>query len=489
MMKHIFISCVTEDIKFCLKLYSLLSSDGWKVIHPLSESKLEPKPPIKLSNYLEEGSVDCVLVIWSKSSVKFGCLYEEAFLAMQRDILIQIILDNVDVPPPFNIYNPIYFTGHSDHDINKNLSSYEHLKEAIERMGRQERHMAMAMGLMREDSYSPPPPAKEVGSNLKRLAGLPFILAGAAIAGGMGFIKKVMSTSNEIPNNTHNNSKTTSKSFLVQSVEFAAFGAKQIVPDSFTILDVWAYLNKQEDEVLKKAASVGHTAKLGLKSGIEVRQGAVLSIALILPEMIVDEPVETMVWSGQATNTSFVIGIPSGITPGQYPGKVKIDCAGINIAKIIFMLPIVEGEREATKVPLGHVVYPRSAFASYASQNRADVLERIQGMKMVAPNIDIFLDVLSLRAGQNWLSELEKNIEERDAFYLFWSLPASQSQWVEKEWRLALEKRGLDYISPVPLDEPSVAPPPIELSSLHFNDAYLAYIKYHETKQAMSKLN
>jgi len=57
---------------------------------------------------------------------------------------------------------------------------------------------------------------------------------------------------------------------------------------------------------------------------------------------------------------------------------------------------------------------------------------------------------------------------------------ASSSEWVDREWRLALDRRGLPYIDPVPLDDPSRVPPPDELSSLHFNDAHLAYLKYYE---------
>jgi hypothetical protein len=43
---------------------------------------------------------------------------------------------------------------------------------------------------------------------------------------------------------------------------------------------------------------------------------------------------------------------------------------------------------------------------------------------------------------------------------------------------MALDTKGLDYIVPVPLQDPCEAPPPEALNSLHFNDAYLAHITY-----------
>jgi hypothetical protein len=62
-------------------------------------------------------------------------------------------------------------------------------------------------------------------------------------------------------------------------------------------------------------------------------------------------------------------------------------------------------------------------------------------------------------------------------FFLFWSSQAAGSEWVEREWRLALESKGLGFIDPVPLEDPATAPPPSELRSLHFNDCYVTYIR------------
>jgi hypothetical protein len=98
-------------------------------------------------------------------------------------------------------------------------------------------------------------------------------------------------------------------------------------------------------------------------------------------------------------------------------------------------------------------------------------------MKKVLPELDIFLDVLSLRSGQDWEQQLRLQIPAKDVFFLFWSANAACSMEVEKEWRLALELRGLEYIDPVPLVDPRESPPPKELASLHFNDLYLAYIQ------------
>jgi hypothetical protein len=116
-----------------------------------------------------------------------------------------------------------------------------------------------------------------------------------------------------------------------------------------------------------------------------------------------------------------------------------------------------------------------SAFASYSSKDREKVLMRVQGMRHVG--VDVFLDVLSLRAGQNWQDKVYEKITKTDMLFLFWSEHSSQSSNVENEWRFALNTRGIDFIHPVPLVDPGSVPPPQELSSLHFNDMFFLFVK------------
>jgi hypothetical protein len=86
------------------------------------------------------------------------------------------------------------------------------------------------------------------------------------------------------------------------------------------------------------------------------------------------------------------------------------------------------------------------------------------------------MDVKSLRSGENYEARLLEEIASRDVFFLFWSKAARASQWVEKEWRFALWKRGADFIDPIPLVTPNEVPPPRELAeTLHFGDWTLAY--------------
>ena len=166
--------------------------------------------------------------------------------------------------------------------------------------------------------------------------------------------------------------------------------------------------------------------------------------------------------------------IPEQAGAGDHGGQVCIHAAGLQIARLSFLVnvgpvqgPVVDATSQLHRIT--------SAYASYATEDRHDVLARIQGMLKVVPDLDVFVDVLSLRSGDNWRQRLEAAIVDHDVFYLFWSSAACQSTWVDWEWRTALRTRGLECIAPVPLETPDKAPPPPELSSLHFNDWTLQF--------------
>jgi len=176
-----------------------------------------------------------------------------------------------------------------------------------------------------------------------------------------------------------------------------------------------------------------------------------------------------MVWEGESTCVSFVVTLSVLSREVKCSGSALVFANGVQIARIPFLLSASGVPKEminASAVPY------KSAFASYASEA---VLGRIQGIHKVAPDLDVFLDVLLLRSGRQWEKELWREIPARDIFYLFWSRHARKSKWVEKEWRCALSKRGIEFIDPIPLEAPEKSPPPPELSSLHFNDWILAF--------------
>jgi hypothetical protein len=95
-----------------------------------------------------------------------------------------------------------------------------------------------------------------------------------------------------------------------------------------------------------------------------------------------------------------------------------------------------------------------------------------------ALEIEYFQDVLSLPPGQRWERELYRNIDVSNIFMLFWSKAARRSEWVEKEVRYALmRKGGVDEnppeIVPIILENES---PPSYMPEYHFRDPFVFFI-------------
>jgi len=107
------------------------------------------------------------------------------------------------------------------------------------------------------------------------------------------------------------------------------------------------------------------------------------------------------------------------------------------------------------------------------------VLKRVQMLTLL--RIGYFQDVLHLKPGDRWERKLYRHIDKCDLFLLFWSTAAKRSQWVLKEVRYALKRKGGDHLAPpqihpVIIEGPPAPEPPDELAHLHFNDKLIYFM-------------
>jgi len=265
----------------------------------------------------------------------------------------------------------------------------------------------------------------------------------------------------------------------IDRVHFAVAAPAAVQISQEFIVDVWAHLEKERKEVerLVRATTPNPERPVSIrpKGPFPIARGATLYVRLHFDDLHVEQPEDTILWKGTKGNASFVVSVPATVPPGQRIGVVTVNCDGrLQIARVPFQVLVVPAPVPFEQA-VHHMQRVQTAFASYASKDREEVLHRVQGMQKVLPDLEVFLDVTSLRSGEDWEKRLWQEIPRRDVFYLFWSRSAKHSPWVEKEWRCALETRGLSFIDPVPLEPPEIAEPPAELSQKHFNDWVLAY--------------
>jgi len=259
-------------------------------------------------------------------------------------------------------------------------------------------------------------------------------------------------------------------------VYFSVISPKTVVPESSFLLDIWAHLDEQRNDVINrsKEGSINDDILIKTKGPTKILKGTDLVIHLEFPDLIIENSEQHLFWTGNISSANFLIKVPKDILNGVKIGTVKIYAEGLLILKFFFEINIAE--KMTSKEPI-HVNLHRisKAFVSYASPDREKVLSRIQGIQKIAPHLEFKMDIKDIKSGEKWKESIRKFIETSDIFYLFWSKNAKDSLWVEKEWKCALKLKGIDFIDPIPLDSPENVPPPVELTEKHFNDWTLAY--------------
>lgn len=278
--------------------------------------------------------------------------------------------------------------------------------------------------------------------------------------------------------------KKTIKESQISHVYFSVYTPTSISAGIKFILNVWAYLSEQKT-VMEKIASKEETyEKRDEKGPIPAKRGDIFQIRLVLPPPFeVLNEIDTIIWLEEITNATFPVSVPEDIATGIHLGHIEIFMKGIQVLRIDFSINI--GETNTQKIDVTQKIKRIvKVFASYSRSDQIEVLQAIQGIQ--AAGIKVFLDNLSMSQGDYFREKIFKNILSSDKFFLFWSRAAMNSVWVEKEWNYALDNRDLDFIQPIPLEDPDTAPPPEKLASRHFFDKtriYLDYLKLNKQQR------
>jgi TIR domain len=205
--------------------------------------------------------------------------------------------------------------------------------------------------------------------------------------------------------------------------------------------------------------------------------GTKVTVRLAADRVEVANPVQSFAWNGAWQILRFDATVRATAVGRVIVLRFDIAVEGLPLLALRPELTLLDdplGEKAKT-VSFVEARAPRSAFASYARGDRREVLGRVRSLQIFT-GIDVFLDCLSIRPGEQWKPKLNSEISARDVFWLFWSRTARASEWVDWEWRTALQVKSLGGIQPHPLEPIELAPPPEELSALEFGSMYEWYL-------------
>ncbi|MBO4666881.1 MAG: toll/interleukin-1 receptor domain-containing protein, partial [Bacilli bacterium] len=250
------------------------------------------------------------------------------------------------------------------------------------------------------------------------------------------------------------------------SINFLLTSEQKIIKDSNFVLDFYLFTDEYKSTIDKMVnASLSTPVKEGVVDGI--KNDCNISILLSSPDIPSINDEDTYKWSGTFHTSNLCGYVPKDYDRDSFIVVIDIVVDGVRISRIKSNININDNNP-------GQLIFNRNdvkrVFFSYSRKDIATVYTIVGRIRRAFNNdIDFFLDVMSLRAGDNWEQRLYKEIDDRDTFCLIWSKHACKSEWVDREWRYALEHKGLSAFSPINLDSNNKKVPiPHELESIHF---------------------
>ena len=260
-----------------------------------------------------------------------------------------------------------------------------------------------------------------------------------------------------------------------EPVLLAVSGPREASPGGEFIAQFAAYVEAAREEVRRIFVETGGDTA---KPILDVRTcrwqfDTPVTVRVSGRHFTVEPPEQSFQWNGTRNLLDFFVTVDAAAAPGSAVLRFEVYIAGLRVELIGTTLEIKtqaeQTERSTTSLQPG-----RTAFASYASVDREEVAHRLSTLQAYDVGLDIFMDCLDLVQGEDYKRTLKDEIAASDRFFLFWSAAASHSPWVEWEWHRRKEARGIDAITPSPLENPEIVPPPKELGEhLNFRDAFM----------------
>lgn len=268
-------------------------------------------------------------------------------------------------------------------------------------------------------------------------------------------------------------------------VDCTVFAPPTVASAESFLVQVFAHLPEETERARELATEFDASAVARVFKSLasKVAHGTRLSFELVMPSLEIDDSFQSTIWRGRTESVQFGVTVPRDFEPCIIIGTVTVSENTVPVGHMKFKLEVVaataaRAPQEAEPVGDSARRY-RTAFISYASRDRDEVIRRVQ---LLGPlGIRYFQDILDLGPGDRWEKELYRHIDECDLFLLFWSSAAKESTWVMEEVKYAVARKGNDdfaapEIRPIIIEGPPVPLPPPELAHLHFNDRLVYFM-------------
>lgn len=216
-----------------------------------------------------------------------------------------------------------------------------------------------------------------------------------------------------------------------QDVNFSAVIPSKMIKDEISLINIVMY--KEEfrsivDELLKEVSGKE------IKRKTKVAEGTEIKVVLKSEEVKIRDSRKTAIWNGEYEYFQFFINVPKNYSKTKIHFTAKVYFNGVLVTTLAFEVSCTSPNEEI-RVNRSDIT---SAFISYDLLDNAAVLNMVKGMKMMCPDMDLFLTAYKFkRMDHDRLVKPE--IDSRDLFCLVWSKNASENCDIDFEWRYALD--------------------------------------------------
>ena len=300
-----------------------------------------------------------------------------------------------------------------------------------------------------------------------------FGMLAAAIGGAAASVGTAVDRIRGAVRNTANAGKTHQPE--IKKIQISAIAPGKFRKGDYNMVHVILY----EEDFRKIVDALKSPGDLEEREMIKVPDDARIRVRLTSPDVEIQENDQEAQWYGEYLTFGFGVFMPVDYAKRSILFHAKVYINGVIASNLTFTAQCVSGYQQRLEIRRRDVM---RAFASYASEDRDEVIRVIQGMRKARQDLDVFLDVEGLRSGEHWEERLYHEIDSSDILYLCWSRSAKDSKWVDREWRYAFQQKGTAGVEPVPLEPSEICPPPPELDRKHFNDN-LNYMKKNRNWQ------
>lgn len=217
------------------------------------------------------------------------------------------------------------------------------------------------------------------------------------------------------------------------------FASSEIKRKSHMVVQVYLHLYEETDKVktLAQESDKNTERRDYIPLQCKLKKGDKVDVLLnIYGETLLMSDKKNVVWQGAFTKCSFDYFIPKDIDVDELSCVALLSINGVPVGEMRFITRIVDSPRQLNPEIIAYKY--NKVFISYSHQDESKVKFLHEGLEL--GSVPHFFDRKYLKVGDVFPKVIQDYINSADLFILCWSENASNSEYVQKERLLALER-------------------------------------------------